>query len=109
MTVELRPLIVGAKIISVFTQEKDKLIFTIESEGKEKFIEISVNPGFPYIILKQDYSRAKKNTYEVFRSFLNSKITGIFIADNDRIITINTSSGNIFFRYQRKVYKCVCD
>ncbi len=102
ITVELRPLIVGAKIISVFTQEKDKLVFIIESEGKEKFIEISVNPGFPYVILKQDYSRAKKNTYEVFRSFMNSNISGIFIADNDRIITISTSSGNIFFTVRGK-------
>lgn len=102
ITVELKPLIQGGKIISIFTQEKNKLIVVFSLEGKEVYLEICVNSGSPYLILKQNYSRAKKNTFELFRSLLNSNITGIFIADNDRIITIATTSGTLFFTIRGK-------
>jgi len=87
---------------SVFTQEKDKLIIQCRNSKIEKFIEISVEPGSPYITLKNDFHRAKKNTINFFDEYLPSKLLTILISNSDRVIKFILDSGEIFLTIRGK-------
>lgn len=98
---ELKPFILGGKILSVFSQDKDRLLIQLKNDD-ENVLEISVNPGEPYLILKNRFNRAKKNTLDFFTSLLGASINNILIANDDRIIKITTSSGSLYFAIRGK-------
>lgn len=102
LVIELNPLLSGKKIRDIFTQDKDKLILEAGNSDSSIFLEICVNPGNNYLTIKENFIRAKKNTFNFFNKALYSTIKGIFIANDDRIISISTSSGNLFFTIRGK-------
>ncbi len=102
LVVEINSFLRGSNVLSAFSQEKDKLNLEIKSAGQTKFLEISVSPGFPYLILKDAYHRAKKNTIDLFSDFVPSKILSLEIAGTDRVIKITLDSGSLFFTVRGK-------
>ena len=98
---ELQPLLINQKIKSIFTQEKDKLIIEFGNEVI-KFIEICVNPGEPYINIRENYSRAKRNTITLFAEFENKNIDSFEIASDDRIIRLKIGNNFLFFTIRGK-------
>lgn len=89
-------------INSIFTQEKDKLIFACRKKDAEKFIEISVEPGSPYITIKESFHRAKKNTIDFFSDYVPSKFHSIEISGKDRVLKIVLDTADIFFTIRGK-------
>jgi predicted ribosome quality control (RQC) complex YloA/Tae2 family protein len=87
---------------SIFTQEKDKLIIHCRIDKIDKFIEISVEPGFTYITLKEDFHRAKKNTIDFFNGYIPSKLLSIELSKTDRVIKFVLETGDIFFTIRGK-------
>ena len=67
-----------------------------------KFLEINVNPVQPHINIRTSYSRAKKNTIDVFSEAHGQIISSIKIADDDRIIKIDLNSAALFFTIRGK-------
>jgi len=101
LTIELNSILTGRKIVSIFSQEKDRLIIELdESEGL--FVEVSVNHSEPFINIRNRFSRAKKNTIEFFNSLIDKSIQQVLIASDDRIIKIVTNSGDLFFAIRGK-------
>ncbi len=92
----------GKKVYNIFTQEKDKLILEFGEEYEKMFLEMYVNPGQPHINIRTSYSRAKKNTIDVFSEARGQIISSIKIADNDRIIKIEFDNAAIFFTIRGK-------
>ncbi|MCH6576005.1 MAG: DUF814 domain-containing protein, partial [Bacteroidetes bacterium] len=92
----------GNKVYNIFTQEKDKLIIEFGEEDAVKFLEVYVNPGQPHINIRTSYSRAKKNTIDVFPEAHWQIISSIKIADDDRIIKIDLKSAALFFTIRGK-------
>jgi len=88
---------------TVFTQEKEKLVFELDKHGDKKFIEISTSPNFEFMLARDSYSRAKKNTIDFFKSYLPSRIISFEISDNDRIIRINLESAAVYFFIRGKL------
>jgi predicted ribosome quality control (RQC) complex YloA/Tae2 family protein len=90
---ELKKIIVGSKILSVFTQDKDKLFFHLPAnEFPDRHLEISLNSQLPYLLLRNNFHKAKKNTFNFFDNSLPAEITDLRISKNDRIIDIATNS-----------------
>ncbi len=100
--VEINSILKDSLLISAFSQEKDTLMLEIRKEREIKFLEISVNPGFPYITLKDSYNRARKNTISFFLDYLPSKLIKFEIAASDRIVRINLDSGILYFAIRGK-------
>ena len=101
LTIELNTILTGRKIVSIFSQEKDRLI--IELDGSEGlFLEVSVNHSEPFINIRNRFSRAKKNTIEFFSLLINKTIQQVLIASDDRIIKIVTNGGDLFFAIRGK-------
>jgi predicted ribosome quality control (RQC) complex YloA/Tae2 family protein len=102
---EANDLLRGYKLTSIFTQEKDRLLLEFKSAADEKYVEISVNPGFPFINLKRSYHRAKKNTIDFFsedNSTLPSSLLAFEIAGTDRLLRIRTEKIDIYFAIRGK-------
>jgi hypothetical protein len=100
LTTDLNKEITGSRIISAFSQEKDKLTMELLKKGESLFMEISVSQRFPYITVKERFSRGKKNTVNLFNNFLPAVVENFSIAHLDRIIKIKTDMGD-FYSYIR--------
>ena len=92
---------------SIFSQEKNILIIEFIKNNHSYFIEISVNPGLPFITLRENCHRAKKNTIDFFEVIAGAQFQSISIADSDRILRISTNKGCIYF-FIRGKFTNVC-
>jgi predicted ribosome quality control (RQC) complex YloA/Tae2 family protein len=90
------------KLVSAFSQEKNKIILELREINTSLFLEISVNPGFPYITLKDTFHRAKKNTIDFFIEYSPSPLLKIEIADFDRIVRLRFKDFSIYFAIRGK-------
>ena len=98
---QLEPIIHGYKIVEAYTQEKDKLFFKIPLPGKPEFhLIISTNLQHPYITVKDEHHKAKKNTINFFTDYFPSVIESIQIELGDRVIGIKLNNAviTILFR-----------
>lgn len=92
----------GYELTSAFSQEKDKLILSFQGSEGEKFIEASVNHGFPYITLRRKYSRAKRNTVSFFEEVLPVNVNYFAIKMYDRVVKIDCGDCSFFFLIRGK-------
>jgi len=99
---EIQPLIIDSTIEELFSQEKSKLIIMLSKSDQLFALELCVIPGSSYLNLRQNYSRAKKNTVNFFNDLSGKKISSIEIADNDRIVKIGCSNLDIYFAIRGK-------
>lgn len=102
LIVEANTSLKGSIITSIFSQEKDKIIIEARNNNSYKYLEISVNPGFPYLTIKDTFNRAKKNTVNVFNEILPADFLLFEIAESDRIIKICLPKGGIYFTIRGK-------
>jgi predicted ribosome quality control (RQC) complex YloA/Tae2 family protein len=100
--IEVNRLITGCTLNTVFTQEKDKLIFNLQIDLLEYFIEVNTDISHPYFIIKEKYSRAKKNTLNFFEKHLPSKLFSVKIAEFERVIQFNIEKASIYFYIRGK-------
>jgi len=100
--IEAARILPGKQVNNIFTQEKDKLILEFGEDDKVKFLEMYVNPGEPHINIRTSYSRAKKNTIDVFPQAHMQIISSIEIADDDRIIKIELDTASLYFTIRGK-------
>jgi len=99
---EIIPILEDSKIEDIFSQEKSKLVIVTSKNTEIFYLEICVIPGNSYIKLRNNYSRAKKNTVNFFEDLIGEKISSFEIADSDRVIKIDCSKSKIFFTIRGK-------
>jgi predicted ribosome quality control (RQC) complex YloA/Tae2 family protein len=97
----------GFSLTDAFSQDKDTLILSFRSGDTKKFIEISVNPGNPFITLRNKYSRAKRNSVSFFESYLPIRIISVDIAQHDRVIRFNSEGCAVYFFIRGKFTNAV--
>jgi predicted ribosome quality control (RQC) complex YloA/Tae2 family protein len=97
-TYELNTLVKDKTIHDIFSQEKNVLFFDISNNDfPHQHLIISANQNLPYIFIKGNHHKAKKNLAELYQQFLPAKIISVTIATDDRIIKINTNKFNLYF------------
>ncbi len=78
----------GFRLAECFTQEKNSLVIVLCKPNEEYYLCYSGGPKLGCLYLREEFSRARKNTINVFE-FLNSHdISHISIIENERIIQI---------------------
>ena len=73
-------------ITEFFSQEKDTLVILFSGQGNEIPLIFSCEKNNPFLLLRDSYSKAKKNTVLLFKSFTGLTINKIFIDISDRLI-----------------------
>ena len=97
----------GAELEEAFTQEKGKLVMAFSKAGEEIFLEYSIAKKAESIVLRENYSRAKKNVAELFPELVGTKVESIGLFNDDRIIRIVMSDGSeVLFSFIRSLYNC---
>jgi len=95
---ELNEALQGAMITEIFSQEKNVLVFSIPTEKLPyRHLVISTNPSLPYLLVKKDHRKARKNVIEITSVQLPDVIRSICIAKNDRLIQINLDKVVLYF------------
>ncbi|MGE5431396.1 MAG: NFACT RNA binding domain-containing protein [Syntrophomonadaceae bacterium] len=100
--IELNDELNGAGLTESFSQEKDRLILGFSKDGINKYLIISASQNEPYMHLRQEYHRAKKNTVDFFSGFLMSRLQSVEIATDDRIICFNFDKMKLYFSLRGK-------
>jgi predicted ribosome quality control (RQC) complex YloA/Tae2 family protein len=102
-TYELNNLLSDSLLLSTFSQEKDKIVFQFSKDSRDVFVEISVNANSPFLSVKPDYHRAKKNSVNIFKGIDSQKLLSVKIALNERILLFELSNVSLFFLVRGKL------
>lgn len=96
--VELNNILSGAYVHSVYTQEKDKLFIHIPTdELQHRHLVISTDQNEPYIMVKDNHRRAKKNVTDFFEEYLPNSIQVAFSALSDRVYLLQLENSSLFY------------
>ena len=106
--IEVSERIKDATVTEIFSQDKNKIVLSLQKRNEEFFIEIRVTPGQSFINLKNNYSRAKKNTVNFFEDAINQKVSSISIASDDRVIKLDFTEVFIYFAIRGKYTNVLC-
>ncbi len=95
--IELQPKLNGCIINDIYSQEKNKLFFHVPTDKyPHRHLIISVNPQFPFLLLKDEHHKAKRNTVHFFQEKLPAQISNIEISNSDRIVRIISNHFNLY-------------
>ncbi|MEO8210345.1 MAG: NFACT family protein, partial [bacterium] len=86
----------GYSIDEIYTQEKNKLFINIVNEEKKdsKVLEYSIEKGMIYLVLKENFSKAKKNFANLLEEVYGKKILNIDLYNDDRAIVFKLQDEN---------------
>lgn len=105
---ELNPILKGSQILECFTQEKEKLILSLRlKDDTSSFLIFSTHPQNQFVQIRQNYSRARKNTFSFFEKYLPANLDDISIAFGDRIIKLRTNGFTFYFTVQGNKSNCL--
>jgi predicted ribosome quality control (RQC) complex YloA/Tae2 family protein len=80
-----------------FCQEKDRLVLGFSGPEGKLFLEIQVSKNEPWLVLRDDFSRARKNVVSFFEDFLPLQIESVFISHLERTIWFSGSEYALAF------------
>jgi predicted ribosome quality control (RQC) complex YloA/Tae2 family protein len=83
----------GARIVEVFSQQKDELLIGLRLHNEELYLQYSAAPGFTWLLPKTGVARARKNTIDLFPDLRGATIDGVHIAAHDRILRLSLDGG----------------
>lgn len=90
---ELNRDLTNIAVKEVFSQDKNLLLIAIPSKDfLHRHLIISTDSSLPYILIKKDHRKAKKNVINVSSIKLPDVIKSVEIAENDRIIKIRLTN-----------------
>lgn len=97
----------GFKIEETFTQEKDKLVFGLSKGEDISFLEFSIAKKSEYLLLRDTFSKAKKNVASLFSELGGALVERVSLFNDDRIINVELNTGiSILFSFIRGKYNC---
>lgn len=90
---ELNNKITGAELLECFSQNRDELIigFSISPE-EDFFVKAHLSNTFSCLSFYDDFARAKRNSVDLFKSWIGLKVKKVYIHDNERALSIYLSN-----------------
>lgn len=93
LTEEWRSRIVGLDLVDAFSQEKGELTLAFVSDSSEMMVRLSVRAPMPFMFRVDGYSRARRNVATLFEAALDHAVSGMHIAERDRMIYVDLANG----------------
>lgn len=96
--IELNLILSNSIITDIYSQEKNKLYISIPSEELPlRHLIISTNPNLPYLHVREEHHKARKNVINYMNEHLPVTISNIEIAESDRLIKFTTNKFSFYF------------
>lgn len=77
-----------------FSQNKDELVIRFESKTKPLFVKASLQSEFCCLSFPEDFSRARKNSVDLFESLIGQRVLHITQFENERSFAIEFSDNH---------------
>jgi len=85
-------------IKEIYSQEKNKFLIELSNDHSENAVlEFSIEKDNIYLLLKHNFSKAKKNYADLFDEVSGLKILEISIYNNDRVIKFSLENDFVMF------------
>jgi predicted ribosome quality control (RQC) complex YloA/Tae2 family protein len=91
LSAALEKKISGTVVSECFSQNKDELVIRLETHTKPFFIRASLQSEFCCLSFPEDYSRARKNSVDLFETLIGRRVQKITQFANERSFTIDFS------------------
>lgn len=91
LSAQLETIIAGSVISECFSQNKDELIIRFEIKERSFFIKASLQSEFCCLFFQDDFTRARKNSVDLFESIIGLNVESITQYQNERSFSINLS------------------
>jgi predicted ribosome quality control (RQC) complex YloA/Tae2 family protein len=85
----------GLEFLTCFSQEKDELVLGFGNPEREFFIKCSVLPSHSGFYFTEVFHRAKRNSIDLFKDFVNSKVQKVEAFNNERAFAIYLSDARV--------------
>lgn len=87
----LKNRILGFEVGDIFTQEKNKVVIHLINRALQQktYLEYSVDSYLPYLILRDGFTKSRKNVLSLLKSTYGSRVSNVCIYDNERVLSIN--------------------
>ncbi|MEO9966986.1 MAG: NFACT RNA binding domain-containing protein [Reichenbachiella sp.] len=100
LSIELAQAIAGKSISSIFSQNKNELVLVFD-ESQLFVIKANLSGHHSLLSFPQEFSRARKNSVDLFSEIIGLKVTGVRQYENERAFSINLENGyDILFKLQ---------
>jgi predicted ribosome quality control (RQC) complex YloA/Tae2 family protein len=93
LATELNTKLAGMQLKSCFSQEKDELMVAFGFKQADSYIKATLRPDFSCINLLENYSRARKNTVDLWPELYGGKVVKIQVFENERAFYILLDNG----------------
>lgn len=87
---ELQTAIAGKTIGEFFSQQRGELVVAFVDSST--VVVIGCEPSKNFILTKKNYSRTRKNSFEVFPSLSNVVLKSVNVHPNDRVVTFHLAN-----------------
>ena len=85
---QLKQVLNGFRLVSCFSQNKDELIIEFNNSNTSLFIKASLLPNFCCLSFPNNFSRARKNSIDLFNDVLMKKVLDVQQYENERSFSI---------------------
>ncbi|HVN47724.1 MAG TPA: hypothetical protein VMU30_02765, partial [Bacteroidota bacterium] len=87
---ELQAAVAGKTIAELFSQQRGELVITFADSPAVAVI--GCEPSNNFILVRTNYSRARRNSFDVFPSLRNTIVHDVSIHPNDRSVKFQISN-----------------
>ena len=92
---ELRQELLKAQLVECFSQSKDELILIFQTEKQGLFhMKASLQPKFSCLSFPREFARTKRNSINLFNEFIQQKLIGIHLFENERSFSFEFENGS---------------
>lgn len=92
IALDLKRRFAGALLSEIFTQHREELVIGCTGKGAEGHIIVSCETGKNFILSRDEFPRAKKNSIDLFPKITGTHISDILMHPSDRQIIIHSDS-----------------
>ncbi len=93
LSFELGKRLSGYSLVSCFSQNKDELVLEFNNSKQSFFIKADLQPDFQCLSFPEKFSRARKNSIDLFSDSLMQKVCGVNQFTNERSFAIELEGG----------------
>lgn len=86
----------GCELVECYTQDKDSAVLVFYDQVKFYALQFSADTQYASLYLRTNFSRAKKNTVDLFPDLIGETIQNISLMKADRIIQIEFINSDLF-------------
>ncbi len=95
---EWAPRLTHSTVVDSYSQNKGSLVLVFETPDEQKWsLNASVQAPNRHLFMYAGANRSRKNVVDVFTKLRNQQVTGLRLADRDRLVTLRLASGDAVY------------